>query len=466
MSKFCEYCGAPLKEGARFCTSCGHPVPQASQPRQQQNTNTQQRGYASNPGAPAPTKKKGCGRKLLLIVLIVVAIAGVGSYIQYSLEKKKFNEEMRGKIASTPVQSSTSAQPQQNQGNSGSGASDKIYIGKGFSEKVTTDAQSGGVTLGSIKTANMKMFVENGTFPDGAVVEAQPAPKEFVDMIQNSDKFDMVITPTDISCDQYDGTFFGTDVILTMLMPRRINYGEEADLNKYVFICYDENTKQMRYLWPTGYDIEKNTMSVRMPHFSFWATGKLSEKEEIEQYLNNYCMNLAVQRSQKKQAASELEPYVKAKVAALGLTKEAAKDLVQATVNVMVSQATSTYAANEDGTEYDWQESFGYSNGVKAATSAIRGVWDQDPSSIENGMKDLLNSSVMEAWNNLKFSERTVDALFSSATIKEFAPGGITTGLSNASGIGAVLGRCWESDWDGALQEMGSIYYARHTSGS
>lgn len=120
MSKFCEYCGAPLKEGVRFCTSCGHSVTQSAQPSeqttynqnqynggsytQQQPSHTQQPPYAQQPpqqayaygGQPPyqqPQKKKGgCCLIALIVLLVILAALGIGGYFAYKYAKDNFNE--------------------------------------------------------------------------------------------------------------------------------------------------------------------------------------------------------------------------------------------------------------------------------------------------------------------------------------------------------------------------------------
>lgn len=84
MASFCEYCGTPLKEGAKFCTGCGHPVAAKprfdSQPRS--NPQPQQRPQPQPPRQPKaeptvqaqkPKKKGGCGKMLLIMALVSVA---------------------------------------------------------------------------------------------------------------------------------------------------------------------------------------------------------------------------------------------------------------------------------------------------------------------------------------------------------------------------------------------------------
>ena len=467
MNRFCEYCGAPLKEGAKFCSGCGHPVTAKPQSQPQPNPQPQQRPQPQPPHQPKaepkvqvekPKKKGGCGKVLLIVALI--AVLGYAGWEYYQNKEAKRTRERLTKDYPEKMKELENQNKNQGQGNSAASAGVLVYQGEGFSQQVGTDAQEGGVTLGGINTAGMKMFVENGTFPYTAEIEAQPIAQEHLDVIKNSGKFDMLFSPTSISCDQYDGSFFGSEVILTMPMPRRINDGEEADLNKYIFVCYDEGTKQMRYLWPTEYDSEKNTMSVRMPHFSGWLSAKMTQEEEVEAYLDSYSTKMAVQNSLRKQAAEELQPYVEAKVKALNLTKEAAKDLLQATVNVVVAKATSSYESN-DG-KYDWQESYGYSNGAKVVTSTIRGVWTKDSSAIDDGMKDLVNSSLMEAWNDLKFNDRAAATLFKSVNAQELASGAIGTVASNTQGIASMAGCLMEGDTKGAMKELGNILQNIH----
>ncbi|MCD7749647.1 MAG: zinc ribbon domain-containing protein [Oscillospiraceae bacterium] len=58
MAKFCERCGAPLRESDRFCPSCGQPVPtgQSGQDswRQSRENTSQQSSWSQNSGGQDP----------------------------------------------------------------------------------------------------------------------------------------------------------------------------------------------------------------------------------------------------------------------------------------------------------------------------------------------------------------------------------------------------------------------------
>lgn len=458
MPKFCEHCGAPLEEGDRFCTGCGHPVAQLSQPHQPQNT-TKSKPKAHAP-KPAPEKKR-IGLKVFLIVALVAVLGyGVSEYLSDKRDQRGYKEimkdhdELKKKLGKKKQpQNSPSPSSQNVEGT-------MVYTGKGFSEQVATADGDRGVTLGGMKTANLKMFVENGTFPEGTVIEAEPASKEVMGMIQHCGKFESAVAPMNIKCDQYDGSFFGTDVVLTMSMPRT-TVEEDMEQGKYVFVCYDENTKQMRYLWPTDYDKEKNTMSVRMPHFSLWWSAKMTDEEELDQFLDEYSMSLAVQQGKQKQAASELAPYLEAKAKALGLTKEAAKDLVQSTINIIIAKASSSYDANDDGKEYDFQEDPLTTNSTKLMTGLIRAYWDNDEDTKQSAVNDFITSSMMMAWGDLEYSTKAKQ-IFKSEYVKEFVPGAIEQPLSNMGGIVSMAGRFSEGDTEGAMQELGNILQGVH----
>ena len=109
MPKFCDYCGEPLQEGAKFCMGCGHPVNAASQvaeepsqqpasePALQQQPEPQQQPWPQQQPRPQrqplPLAKKGLFVKVFLITSLVAVLAyGAEEFYQYRHEKKVYEE--------------------------------------------------------------------------------------------------------------------------------------------------------------------------------------------------------------------------------------------------------------------------------------------------------------------------------------------------------------------------------------
>lgn len=110
MNRFCEYCGTPLHEGAKFCTGCGHPV--AEKP-QEQTTNQNMNRYQaptwkttpSTPPTQTRKRKKGCGRIILILSLILVTIITVFYFIgEYDLldEKPRVAQKTKQEAKTAP----------------------------------------------------------------------------------------------------------------------------------------------------------------------------------------------------------------------------------------------------------------------------------------------------------------------------------------------------------------------------
>lgn len=93
MAKFCEYCGAPLQDGASFCTGCGHSVALKSQPSQQSQQGNQVNFQPSAQSyRPQRPKKKGGGIKALLIVTLI-SVLGYGGWEYYQDREAKRTRE-------------------------------------------------------------------------------------------------------------------------------------------------------------------------------------------------------------------------------------------------------------------------------------------------------------------------------------------------------------------------------------
>lgn|GEM_PF-6231617 len=290
-------------------------------------------------------------------------------------------------------------------------------------------------TLGDLSGSGYTLFVEEGTFGENAVVSVQPLSGD----VSAPGKYEIVGTPLSISCDEYDGTIFGTDVVLTVPLPEG-----DTELSRFVFVTRDEAAGETYYLYPDRYDTAAGTMGIALPHFSPWWGGKLTEEEQINAFLDSYCTKQAIANGESKQAASELEPYVRAKAEALGLTKQAAEDLIQSTVNYLGGQVKGKYSGAAE-------------TGTKAITSIVRGVYDNDADAARNGLEDAVNGAMSHCWENLKFSER-----IGQVTGSEALGGTVGTVVGNARGLGAVAGYLAEGDTKGAMQELGNVLQNIH----
>ena len=315
--------------------------------------------------------------------------------------------------------------------------------GNGLNQDVSTEATTTeegpgpAQTLGNLADSGYTLYIEEGTFGDKANVTIDPVSED----ISAPEKYKILGTPVSVSCDEYNGTFFATDVILTVPLP-----AGETELSRYVFVTRDEYTGKTYYLNPDKYDLTAGTMQIALPHFSPWWGGELTEEEQIDAFLDNYCTKQAVANGKNKKAASELEPYVRAKAEALGLTKQATEDLVQSTVNYLGGQVGGKYGgATETAT--------------KAITAITRGYYDDDADAAERGLSDAVCGAMKHCWDDMKYSER-----FAEVTGSESIGGAAGVAVNNASGLGALAGYIVEGDTDGAKQELSNILQSIHPS--
>lgn len=296
------------------------------------------------------------------------------------------------------------------------------------------------VTPGWLKKNSAGEFayeVKDGVY-EGMEVTATELNNNEAEQYCDDSRYTLLSNPVSFECDGYDGAILGDDVLYTVEIPK------DADINRLMFIYFDEDNGA-RYLTPDIIDTENGTMSVYLPHFSLFGAAKLTKEEQIEVFLNEYSMKLAIDNSQNKQAASELEPYVRAKVEAMGLTKSATEDLIQSTVNYL--------GGRFKGTE---EEPYKYGNtietGTKAMTTLTRGVIDGDRDAMQTGLEDTLNGALMHCWDDLKFSDRIDEVLGS-----EFAGAGSQTLLGNTGGVARMAGFMMEGDWEDAAKELGGV---------
>ena len=308
-------------------------------------------------------------------------------------------------------------------------------------------------TLGSLNETGMVISVEPDSLPKGAKLSATPIDMATLKTFKITSFTERVIFPMKIECTGYDGSYFDDGVRITVpLMEDR--YSADTDYSRFFFCYYDENTKEVRFLVPDEIDTAKHTMTVYAPHFSYWWGAKLTEEEKVEQFLDRACTEMVIAADKQKKAAAELEPYLKAKAEALGLTAEAAKDLVQCAANLI----GGSFTFNDE--KYQYAGDY-ISIGTNATTQLIRAYYENDASRAKDALSSTADAALQQAWKQLKFSERA-GKVFKSEYVKEFVPGAIDTLISKFGAIGTVLGAAMEGDVEGAARAVGSALEDMH----
>ncbi len=487
----CMRCGTVITPGAKFCGNCGAPtsaamptgrevspsdaqsVPTGSEAMRYQNpagpgqknpefskTGTAE-GYA---GASSAGKKRGiipvilaAGALVAVLALIVPRFLEGGNSGNTS-NQGSFQQSSSGLTSG----GSSGAAGSSSGGAAGTGGSSSGSIGSsgskktqtkmiaasGFEAKTVTNPAGGGTTYGTLRDSGVELYVENGAFEDGSVISAAPVPVEQLSGYGVAGKYEYIGAPVDISCDTYDGSFFAGDIVLTTKIP-----GEnikEIDPGAYFFSYYDEKTGTIRNLWPDSFNFENKTMSVELPHFTpFWSS-KPTKEQLVEEYLDDYSTKLALARLNQEKAAADMEPYLKAKIDALGLTKEAAKDLLQAAL----SKVGAGWSFEGDGAA---MASGAVQNGNAAAVEIMRGVMENDGDRVIGAMSSYTSAMLMSVWDELEYSKRLDEVLDS-----EFAGTGVSTVLSNAGSIGGLAAYAMEGDIEGVKEEVSNILQSIH----
>ena len=408
MAKFCQNCGSALTEGTKFCPSCGTPVAQSAQPTQQQPS--QQPQQQPKPYTPKP--------------------------------QVKIPEEFAQQNAARAQQKAAPAQKKKGKG----GLIAVVSLG-GLIAVVSLVLVAAivlgvfGFRDGGWFRGSGKQTVEVKTLNPNLTAEVTVKETKIPHGLDDKDKFETVGTWYDVGSEGYDGLPLSGDVLLTVSVPGKL---DKEDIGSYVFVYYDEENGEYRYLFPDSYDLSAGTMTIDLPHFSLWGTAKLTEEEQIEAFLDSYSTKLAVESGKNQQAAAMLEPYVRAKVEAMGLTKQAAEDLIQSTVNFLGGSFTGDNAPYiEMSTKY--------------VTTVTRGFFDGDKDAAMNGLEDAVNDALLNGWDELGFSDRLDEVLGS-----EFAGSTTSTLLSSSSGIARMAGYMAGGDMKEAMKELGGVMKGVH----
>ena len=452
MAGFCEYCGSPLEEGARVCACCNAVVTEKAKedadPKTGARSKTDAPSLKSSSGVVIPDefrkkneqrterenkagKRGGHGFVVFVAVVLVIAILFTG-FIMPGFIRKLFG----GKNAEKST------------------ANVKIISASGV-EETKIDTSDAAVTLGTVKNSGLRLFIEQGAVPKGSKVEAKPISDEEMRKLDIGGS-ESITSPVDIKCNTYDGTYFGDEISLTLPIPEG---ADEKDTGRLRFGYYDEKCNEVRYLFPDKINFEKGTMTISMPHFSLWWGSKLTPDEEIEQFLDKYAMQVALDNDKTNRAAAELEPYIKAKAEALGLTKEAQKELIDA----VISSIGNGFDSDDYGVKTDDETKQGalIAMGTDFSIKMYRAVQDGDSDAAAEAFQNAANTAIVKIWDELKFSERA-GSVFKPQYAKDLVPGAVGTGISNTGDIATLLGCIVENDTEGALEAVGSIMQSVH----
>ena len=323
-----------------------------------------------------------------------------------------------------------------------------VQTANGF-EKTEYKASEGTKTIGSINENGCVLKIKEGSFLADTTFTAEPLSEETIKSFNIKNKFETIVSPMDIKCENYDGSPLGEAVIFTVPIPEGVE-----DISECAICYYDEQHSKPVCFVPSSFDMNERTMSLELPHFSFWWGAKKSKQEFINEYLDEYSTQQAVRNLRLKNMASELEPYLTAKAEALKLKKEAAADLVQSTISYLCSEVSFEGEGKNEA-------SAAYSLASGQLISAARCIYDNDIEKGKEFMKQACDAAMVEAWKYNKYSETIKDKLLGKDAEKWTADG-IDKFIENAGNLGTFFGCIAEGDGEGAGQALGDVLKSIH----
>ena len=274
------------------------------------------------------------------------------------------------------------------------------------------------MTVGSMANDGYALFVPADTFAEGSEVKLEPVADNELEKYQDAERYEIIGTPVHVTSDGYEGGLFGTDVTLSLPMPK--DPGElEGGLGQLAVLYFNDNG-EVEYLLPDSYNSADGTMTVKLPHLSPFSAAKLTEKEQVNMFLDKYATQAAVAKMGNQQAASDLEPYVKAKIKALGLSEEAGKELTYSVINYIGGQC------GEDAGMY-----------TDLATTAYKSIDKKDPADFEAKMEEIISGKLYDMINY------------------NVATGKADSKFKDAGKLGTILGAVAGGDTETAMREIG-----------
>lgn len=274
------------------------------------------------------------------------------------------------------------------------------------------------LTVGSMAEDGYALFVPADTFAEGSEVKLEPVADNELEKYQDSERYEIIGTPVHVTSDSYEGGLFGTDVTLSLPMPE--DPGElEGGLGQLV-VLYFNDSGEVEYLLPDSYNSADGTMTVCLPHLSPFGSAKLTEKEQINMFLDKYAAQAAVAKADSQRSAADLEPYVKEKIKALGLSEEAGKELTYSVINYIGGQC------GEDAGMY-----------TDLATTAYKSIDKKDASDFEAKMEEIISGKLYDMINY------------------NVATGKADSKFKDAGKLGTILGAIAGGDTETAMKEIG-----------
>lgn len=191
------------------------------------------------------------------------------------------------------------------------------------------------IIIGNLQTDGYVLSIEENTIGRDKSISVEALNEEERAKLENPDKYELLGEPLKFRTDDEEAAFFAGEVKYTVPIPEEVSQ-DLSKMHSLVFVYYDDARDEVRYMFPDEFDEQTRSFSIDLPHFSFWGPAKLTDKEKIEAYLDKYSMNEAIRRSDLQQAASVLEPYLRAKLKNLQMTEEVTKEVIWDCIDIFV----------------------------------------------------------------------------------------------------------------------------------
>lgn len=403
---YCSKCGNQINGSASFCPECGTKINrdyQVGLNNQQQSpdtineTNLQKQNVTSTP----VKKQKSHGCLLTFISFILTGTILFTGYVQPG-----FVKEIMRRLTPMPDYFKNGAEV----------------------TKAVSDSED--ITIGTADETGYILSVPAGSFPTDSSVGLHVLSKEENKKFDKKGKFAQIGTAVELSCEQYDGGLFESEVELEVTIPER-QLDNNASACDFSVMYYDESSGEWVSFPIDWYDSENGVLHATIPHFSIWTFGKPSREEQLETFLDNYSREAARKQYDDEQVAKSLVPYVSESLKNVDMTKEQRGEL---------ARSLAVYVASQfDGEGKDTKQT-----SAKFVCAAWKAAETGDSSEFTNVVGDTV-------------AEKLTDYFLKSGEyVPEYAPG-ITKVVGSVSGLSKAAGYLAGGDYDGATHEIAGL---------